>query len=363
VEKVKIGVIGVKGIGKTHINAIVSSENAELFAVADINREAGKTAASNYGVEWYRNYEEMLEQKDLDAVTICTPHFLHSPMALKAFAYNKHVLVEKPMAISVSEADEMIRESRKKGLKLGVVFQERTKPINQEVKKLIDSGEIGRIYRACMEACYFRTQAYYNRDSWRGKWATEGGGVLINQAIHDLDLFQWLLGKPVKIQGRIGTMYHQIEVEDLASATVLFENGAQGIFQASVIDPIRTRRLEVCGDKGKIELNGEPRRAVLKKNLREYIASGKIWDSSQEFEWFEIKPKIEMISGHRAVIEDFAQAILFDREPLVNGEEGRTALEMVNAIILSSYEERTVSLPIDRNAYNRLLEKITASST
>ena len=362
-EKVKIGVIGVKGIGKTHINAIVSSENAELFAVADINREAGKTAASNYGVEWYRNYEEMLEQKDLDAVTICTPHFLHSPMALKAFAYNKHVLVEKPMAISVSEADEMIRESRKKGLKLGVVFQERTKPLNQEVKKLIDSGEIGRIYRACMEACYFRTQAYYNRDSWRGKWATEGGGVLINQAIHDLDLFQWLLGKPVKIQGRIGTMYHQIEVEDLASATVLFENGAQGVFQASVIDPIRTRRLEVCGDKGKIELNGEPRRAVLKKNLREYIASGKIWDSSQEFEWFEIKPKIEMISGHRAVIEDFAQAILFDREPLVNGEEGRRALEMVNAIILSSYEERTVSLPIDRNAYNRLLEKIAASST
>jgi len=358
VEKVKIGVIGVKGVGRTHINAIVSSESADLFAVADINREVGETVASIYGVEWYRNYEKMLEEEDLDAVTICTPHFLHSQMALKAFAYNKHVLVEKPMAISVSEADEMIRESRKRRLKLGVVFQERTKPLNQEVKRLIDSGEIGKIYRACMEACYFRTQAYYNRDAWRGKWATEGGGVLINQAIHDLDIFQWLLGKPVKIRGEIGTMYHDVEVEDLASATMLFENGAQGIFQASIIDPIRTRRLEVCGEKGKIELSGEARRAVLKKTLREYITSEKIWDSSQEFEWFEINPETEKISGHRAVIEDFAQAILSDREPLVNGEEGRTAVEMVNAIILSSFEGKAVSLPIDREAYSHLLEKI-----
>jgi len=356
--KVKIGVIGVKGIGRTHIDAIVSSENAELFAVADINREAGVTVASNYGVEWYRNYEEMLKEEDLDAVTICTPHFLHHQMALKAFAYQKHVLVEKPMAISVSEADEMIRESRKKGLKLGVVFQGRTKPVNLEAKRLIDSGEIGEIYRACMEACYFRTQAYFSRDAWRGKWMTEGGGVLINQAIHDLDILQWLLGRPVKIQGQIGTMYHDIEVEDLASAAILFENGAQGIFQASIIDPIRTRRLEVCGEKGKIELNREARWAVLKKTLREYIASGKIWDSSQELEWFEIKPKTKKISGHRAVIEDFAQAILSDREPLVNGEEGRTALEMVNAIILSSFEGKAVSLPIDREDYNRLLEKI-----
>lgn len=166
-EKVKIGVVGVKGIGRVHIDSIVSSENAELLAVADINENVGKITASNYKVEWYRNYEEMLECEDLDAVTICTPHFLHYQMALKALTYNKHVLVEKPMAISVSEADEMIHKSRKKGLKLGVVFQERTKPINREIKRLIDSGEIGKIYRACMEACYFRTQAYYAKDADR----------------------------------------------------------------------------------------------------------------------------------------------------------------------------------------------------
>jgi len=130
-KRVRFGVIGVKGIGRIHIDSIVSSENAELFAVADINEELGKTTASKYGVEWYRNYEKMLEVGELDAVTICTPHFLHHRMALKAFEYNKHVLVEKPMAISVSQADEMIRESRKKGLKLGVVFQKRTEPISR----------------------------------------------------------------------------------------------------------------------------------------------------------------------------------------------------------------------------------------
>jgi len=357
-KKVKIGVVGVKGIGRIHIESIVSSENAELFAVADVNEEIGKATASKYGVEWYRNYEEMLELEDLDAVTICTPHFLHHQMALKAFEYDKHVLVEKPMAISVSQADKMIQKSKKKGLKLGVVFQERTKPINMEIKRLIDSGELGEIYRACIEACYFRTQAYYNRDAWRGKWATEGGGVLINQAIHDLDVLQWLLGMPIKIQGQIGTMYHDIEVEDLASATMLFKNGAQGIFQASVVDPIRTMRLEVCGEQGKIELNGGARRAVLKETLRRYIASGKIWDDSQEFQWLEIKSETKTIRRHRIIIEDFAQAIISDREPFVNGEEGRKALELVNAIILSSYEGKAVSLPINREAYDSLLERL-----
>jgi len=262
------------------------------------------------------------------------------------------------MAISVSEADEMIRKSRKKGLKLAVVFQVRTKPVNWEIKRIIDSGKIGKIYRASLEACYFRTQAYYDRDAWRGKWATEGGGVLINQAIHDIDTLQWLVGRPVKIQGQISTVYHNIEVEDLASATILFENGAQAIFQASTIDPIRTRRLEICGDKGKIELNGEARKAVLKSTVKKYIASEKAWDRNQEFQWMEIKPETEILSGHRAIIEDFARAILSDREPLVNGEEGRIALEIVNAIILSSYEGRAVSLPIDREAYDSLMKRL-----
>ena len=361
-KKVKMGVIGVKGVGRIHVEAISSSEKTELRAVADINEEAGKTVALNYGVEWYRNYEEMLELKDLDAVSICTPHFLHCQMALKALDYGKHVLVEKPMAISVSEADEMIQKSKEKSLKLAVVFNNRMKPINREIKRIIDSGEIGGVYRACIETCIFRTQAYYNRDAWRGKWATEGGGVLINQSIHDVDLFQWFLGRPVKVLGQIGTMYHDIEVEDLASAVILFKNGAQGIFQASTIDPIMIKRIEICGDKGKIQMDENVRKAILEKTVKDYIAAESIWNARQEYQWFDVRTEEEKRSGHQAIIEDFAESILLDRKPFISGEEGRTALEIVNAIILSSFEGRAVSLPIDKRAYDNLLERLKGES-
>ena len=357
-KKVKMGVIGVKGIGRTHAEAIASSEKTELRAVTDINEKAGKTVASNYGVEWYRNYEEMLELRDLDAVSICTPHFLHCQMALKSLDYGKHVLVEKPMAISVSEADEMIQKSREKGLKLAVVFNSRMRPINREIKRIIDAGEIGEVYRAHLETCIFRTQAYYNRDAWRGRWATEGGGVLINQSIHDIDLFQWFLGRPVKVLGQIDTIYHDIEVEDLASAVILFENGAQGIFQASTIDPITVRRIEICGEKGKIQLNESLKKAILGKTVKDLISAESVWNVGQKYQWFDVKVEEEERNSHQAIIEDFAEAILFDRKPLVSGEEGRVAIEIVNAIILSSFEGRAISLPMDRRAYDNLLNRL-----
>ena len=146
-EKVRFGVVGAKGIGKTHMDSIVACGNASLVAVADINEAEGRAAASKYGVEWFMDYEKMLEQKDIDAVSICTPHFLHCHMALKALEYGKNVLVEKPMAITVREADKMVEKAKSTGLKLGVVFQYRTFPVNREIKRLIDADEIGKIYR------------------------------------------------------------------------------------------------------------------------------------------------------------------------------------------------------------------------
>lgn len=357
-KKTSFGVIGVKGIGRAHMEAIISSEKAELLAVADINEKEGKFAASKYGAEWYRDYEKVLERKDLDAVTVCTPHFLHHPMTVKALEYGKHVLVEKPMARTVREADAMIQAARKRGLKLGVVFQHRTDPVSCEIKRLIESGEIGRIYRALMESCIFRTQAYYDSDAWRGKWATEGGGALINQTIHQIDLFQWFVGMPVKLQGWISTMYHNVEVEDIASAIIQFANGAHGVLQVGTVDVISTRRFEICGEKGKIEKTENTRLALLGKPLTEYIAQKEKWGTRPEYRWTEIKPKAESRGGHRALIEDFASAVLEDREPLVNGEEGRKALEIVNAVILSSFEEKPVSFPVDRDAYDRLMEKL-----
>jgi len=362
-DKVKFGVIGVKGIGRSHIESIISSEKADLIAIADINESVGREVASNYGVKWYKDYEEMLKLEGIDAVSICTPHFLHYPMTMKAFEYEKHVLVEKPMALSVSEADEMINEAKKKGLKLGVVYQKRINPVNMEIKRIIESGGIGEILRACIEACAIRTQAYYDRDAWRGKWATEGGGVLINQMIHNIDLMCWFIGRPVKVMGHIGTLCHNIEVEDLASATIIFENGAQGIFQASTLDLIGTVRFEICGDKGKILAEKEAKMVLFDKSIRDYIASDGIWLTKTNFQWFDIKPKTELKKNHQSIIEDFAEAIISDREPLVTGEDGRVSLEIVNAIILSSFEGRAVSLPISREAYDALLKRLSKKET
>lgn len=355
--KVRFGVIGLKGIGRRHVECITSIDEAELIAVADINEEVGKLMASKYGVEWFKNYEDMLKRKDLDAVSICTPHFLHFPMAMKAMEYGKHVLVEKPMAITVKEADRMIESARGRRLKLGVVYQYRVNPVYQHVKKMIEDGLIGKIYRVCMEACVFRTQAYYDGDAWRGKWLTEGGGVLINQTIHHLDVLQWLIGKPANIYGRIGTLYHHIEVEDIASAVILFENGAHGIVQVSTIDPIATIRFEICGERGKIlceDSGGEVKYTALEASLKDYLFS----EIKPKYEWRKIEIE-KTISDHREIIRDFALAILEDREPLITGEDGRISLEIVNAIILSSLENQMVSLPISRDAYENLFNKIS----
>lgn len=362
-EKVRFGVIGVKGIGRTHIKGITSTEEAELLAVADIDEEEGRSVASEHGVEWYRDYEDMLKLPELDAVTICTPHFLHYPMTMKALDSGKHVLVEKPMALTVREADEMIGNARSRGLKLGVVFQHRTFPVNREIKRLIETGELGTIYRICMEACTFRTQLYYDRDSWRGKWATEGGGALINQTIHEIDLLQWFAGKPKRLQGQTSTIYHKVEVEDIASATILFENGAHGILQVGIVDPISTTRLEICGEKGKLICeDGKARRVILGKPVTGYVAKPEVWERRPEIQWVDVEPEGENGGGHRAIIRDFAQAILEDREPLVNGEEGRASLEIVNAIILSSFEGKSVSFPVDRNEYERLMSTLSETN-
>jgi len=358
-EKVKFGVIGLKGIGQSHINAINQVEEAELTAIADINEALGKSISSRLGVKWYKDYVEMLEKAEIDAVTICTPHHLHHPMALSAVEYGKHILVEKPMAITVDEADEMIRKAEKRNIKLGVVYQFRFNPAFRELKRLID--DMNQIYRVLMEACVFRSQLYYDRDAWRGKWATEGGGALINQTIHYFDLLQWFVGKPIRLYGEIGTLLHNIEVEDIAEATIIFESGAHGIVQVSSIDAPSTVRFEVYGDKGKIIMdNDQIKRYVLEKSLKNHILEGEVW-GNPSYKTEEITVDRKGL-GHKAVIEDFAKAIIEDREPAVSGENGRVSLEIVNAIILSSFLKKPVRFPIDRVEYRRLFEKLSSKS-
>ncbi len=359
--KIKYGVVGVGIIGRVHVDVAAKLKETELVAIADVNIANAKAVAEKYHVRWYQNYVEMLEKEKLDAISICTPHNLHYPIAMKALEYNTHVLVEKPMALSVKEADEMIAKARRLDLKLGVVFQHRTKPLSISIKRLIEEGKLGELYRALLEYCTYRDQRYYRSGPWRGTWKGEGGGVLINQAIHFIDLFQWFIGKkPSRLAAFINTLTHEIEVEDLASAVIEFEGGTQGVIHVSSFDMPSFARFDIRGDNGIIVVeDNRGRIAWNKPPIKESIISSLKERAKPIVKWEDILPSHIKESGHQMVIKDFALAIINDQEPMVNGEEGRKSLEIVNAIILSGIKNKIVKFPVDRHEYEKLLTELS----
>ena len=355
-DKVRFGVVGIKGVGRNHITAAKEGAACELVAIAEIDEEAAKKATEEHGVRHFLDYHEMLKMDEVDAVALATPHPLHKEMAIAAMQAGKDVLVEKPMSVTVSEADEMVEASRETKRKLGVVFQHRTFGRNQTIKKLIP--ELGEIYRTVSVSSGMRAMSYYKSAPWRGTWKDEGGGVLINQAPHQLDIFQWQVGMPRRVLAWTRTLRHDITVEDLASALLEYENGAVGYLHTNVIDAPGRSLLEVCGNKGfLISDNFGLRVARPQPTLDEYIqaATGKF--GRPEAKWEEVE--FEQSRGrHTAVFEDFARALIEGKEPPVSAEEGRKSVELMNAIILSSKREKVVELPVDREEYDGLLAEL-----
>ena len=359
-DKIRFGVIGAAGvIGKSHVEAVSSAGNALLTAVTDVAREAALKIAEEKKVRFFESYAEMIESDDLDAITICTPHPLHCEIAIGAMKARKHVLTEKPMAVSVSEADRMNKVARETGFKVGVVFQRRYEPASLKAKELIEGGEIGEIYRTGIINTAFKTQYYFNSGAWRGTWKGEGGGVLLNQAPHSIDLFQWLVGMPRKVVAWVRTTKHQIEVEDIATAIVEYENGAHGYMHFNTVQTPNQNRIEIFGEKAMLVIeDGSVKLEKLEMPLQRFIDT----DTSHIY----AKPKSERVEvelgppkpGHVQVVEDFADSILSNRKPFVTGEEGIKSLEIANAIILSSYRNKAVELPLNRRAYDRLLEDL-----
>ena len=355
-DKVRFGVVGIKGVGRNHIAAAKEAASCELAAIAEIDEEAAKKTAEEHGVRYFLDFHEMLKMDEVDAVALATPHPLHKEMAISAMEAGKDVLVEKPLSVTVSEADEMVKASQETKRKLGVVFQYRTITRNKTIKKLIP--ELGEIYRTISVSTGMRAMSYYRSAPWRGTWKSEGGGVLINQAPHQLDIFQWFVGMPKRVLGWTRTLRHDISVEDLASALFEYENGAVGYLHANVIDAPGRSLVEVCGNKGSlISDNLGLRIARPEPTLDEYIrdATGKF--GRPEGKWEEVE--FEHGGGkHLTVFEDFARAVIEDKEPPVSGTEGRKSVELMNAIILSSKRKKSVELPVDREEYDRLLAEL-----
>ena len=345
-KTVNFGLIGT-GVGATFcaqgLSMIADTGKAKLVAVTSRREERAKEFASKWKLDfWYTDYREMLEKAPIDAVIISSPHYLHYPMAIDSMKAGKHTLVDKPMAISVKETDGMINEAKKRGVKLGVILPSRFDPTYRRLKNAVEEGKFGQLILGEAVVEWSRTQEYYDNSPWRGRWATEGGGALINQAIHTIDVLIWIMGSPKYLWAQIDTVAHKIEVEDIAVATVRFENGALGVIQGSTaIYPGLPTRLEIHGTKGTAIVEGETLKRwsvigeeeIVEKKVKEGLGS---WAS----------PELTPATNHAALIKDFAEAVLEDREPFVNGAEGKRSIEVIMAIYKSGRSGEVVKFPL-----------------
>jgi predicted dehydrogenase len=372
-QPARFAVIGLKGAGKGHVGAVqalAGEGRARLVAVCDIDSTAAKrvaeaetAAAGGPPVAAYRNYQEMLSREQLDVVCIATPHYLHALMTLAALEAGAHVICEKPIAIAVSEADRMIDAAKQAGKLLAICHQGRFAPAAQAGKRLIGpAAETGDLVRVAWLSGGIRTQAYYDSGDWRGTWSEEGGGTLINQKVHDLDRLCWFAGRPVEVQAVTGNFYHQVEpgIETLASAVLRWENGAQGVVQLSITDGAGLTRQEFHGQKAALVIDGEHglRLGRYARTIQEHVAGAGGRMERLDVTWEDVplgKPERE---GRHGLFGQLLEAVATGGKPLCAGEDGRDALEVVNAIILSSCRKQPVSLPVDRGAYDGLLEEL-----
>lgn len=361
-KKVRVGVVGVGGMGQGHANYINSLDECKLTAVCDIDEDTLKMVSEKHDVPGFKKHTELLDSGLVDMILIATPHYYHPPIAIDAFKRGIHVLSEKPISVTVKAADQMIRAWKKSGCVFGVMYQMRCEPALKAAKQVVDEGRLGEIYRTSMIMGWYRSQAYYDSGGWRATWKGEGGGVLINQAPHYLDIFTWLGGLPKKITGRVRTRLHDIEVEDEAWAQLEYENGAHGYIYCSTTEAPGTGLIELCGDRGKLELRGGKLRVwELETPLKEYtVKSQQMWASPKAKE-VEV-PLPESETGHKAITRNVARAILYGDPLIAPGEEGLNSMELIDGIILSGKRYRTVSVPVDRKAYESLIKELKKKS-
>ncbi len=281
-KKVRIGIVGVGGMGQGHAESIINKvKEAALVAVCDIDEKIARQVGEKYNVKWFTDYKELVDSGIADAVIVATPHYFHPEISIYAMEKGLHALSEKPIAVTVSQADQMVRAASKTGKVFSVMYQMRSNGTFIAAKKLIESGKLGEIKRTLLVNPWYRSQAYYDSGSWRATWKGEGGGVLINQAPHMIDIFTWLAGLPKRFEAKARTKLHNIEVEDEACALLEYENGAWGYYYTTTNEVPCVPYLEIAGDKGKIIWNGTNLRFFeTKTSIKEFtFKNEKMWAS------------------------------------------------------------------------------------
>ncbi|MEJ6950445.1 Gfo/Idh/MocA family protein [Natronospora cellulosivora (SeqCode)] len=368
-DKVKIGIIGIGNMGTSHARNLLAAKVAggELHAVCDTDPDRLEWAKKELGedVKRYENHDDFFADDELDAVIIATPHYDHPPLAIKAFENDLHVLVEKPAGVYTKQVREMNEASEKSDKVFCIMYNQRTNPLFQKLKDLIESGELGEIKRTnWIITNWYRSQSYFDSGGWRASWEGEGGGTLLNQNPHNLDLWQWTCGMPVRVRAfcHFGK-YHDIEVEDDVTAYVEYENGATGVYITSTADAPGTNRLEVTGDRGKIVIEDNklsfwrlrtPEREF-NKNYKGGFGQPECWKCDVPVHGKE--------TAHLGIMNDWLDSILNGTELLAPGVEGIKGLMISNAMYLSSWNDDWIYMPIDEDLfYEKLQEKIKNSN-
>jgi len=351
-QKLRFAIIGCGVIGPVHAAAIASLPDAELVAVADSVPERAQHLASEYGVRAYSDIAEMLRREQIDVVNICTPSGQHGAWACQAMRSGRHVIVEKPMEISRAGIDEMLRVQQAMGVKLAVISQHRFDPVSQQVHQLLEEGVIGRLVQGNALIPWWRSQAYYDSGAWRGTWGLDGGGVLMNQSIHSIDLLQWLMGRVASVYAYTDTLAHRMETEDVAAAVLRFANGALGVIAATTgAYPGVTTRVEIYGDQGSAVIEDDSLGYLhLKRDEREAAGDYGANSSSQAAGKAQggataQNPAALSSRGHALQIADMMRAIRENGTPLVDGEAARHSVEIILAIYESARTSKEVTLP------------------
>jgi UDP-N-acetyl-2-amino-2-deoxyglucuronate dehydrogenase len=355
-EKMRFALVGCGVIGPTHAEAIQSLPDAQLVAVVDVDAERARKLAGKYGAKPYSDLSEMLAYEQVDVVNICVPSGLHGEVACQVMRTGRHVIVEKPMEISREAMEEMLRVQREMGVKLAVISQHRFDPASQQVHKLVEEGAFGRLVLGNAVIPWWRSQAYYDSGAWRGTWKMDGGGVLMNQSIHSIDLLQWMMGPVKSIYAYTDTLAHRMETEDVAVAVLRFANGALGTIAATTgAYPGVTTRIEICGDQGSAVIEDDDLSYLhLKRDESEavgdYGASGKFHiqkEGNTEDAGAGATAQNDSalsIRGHALQIADMMRAIREDGTPLVDGYAAMKPVEIILGIYESARTHKEVML-------------------
>lgn len=362
-QHVRLGIIGMGGIGQVYARILKEGKVGRCSLAAICSGDAEKRAKFS-DIATFADSGELIRSGAVDAVVIATPHYAHTTIGIEALGQGLHVLVEKPISVHKADAERLIAARKSPGQVFAAMFQMRTHPTYVKIKQLIDNGELGELRRVnWIVTDWFRPELYYASGGWRATWRGEGGGVLLNQCPHNLDLLQWMTGMPARVRAHCHLgKYHNIEVEDEVTAYFEYPNGATGVFITSTGEAPGTNRLEIVGERGKLVsecgklsfMRNETPMSQFSRETKERFGMPPVWH-------------IEIPVGapgeqHAVLMNNFVRAILDGEKLTAPAEEGIRSVELANVMLYSSLTGQTVELPLDGAAYQAMLERLIKDS-